>query len=122
MSFAAPLSITYNAVAVALPSVGTGINSAQYRDPSGAFTVDVGHYYNKSNRAIHTTKLTRKVLTTNPVIPAQNMNIVEKSTFTVDVPSNVTTVAEAVLLVKAQLAWLSANTYLIATQLVGGES
>lgn len=122
MALADPQSITFNGTAKTLPSIGSGPNSGSYRSPDGEFSIDVAHYYNKSNRAIHTTKLSRKVLTTNPLVPSQNMNILSHSTVTVNVPNNIVTVPEVTAILLAQAAWLTANSDEVATKICGGES
>lgn len=120
MALADPQSITYDGNAVSLPRTGSGPDQGFFRDNSGEFEISVKHYYN--GRARHVSRLDRKVIVSNPLVPDQNMNVSAHVHSVIDVPKNGMDVQDAIDMVKAYVDWLSANTYAIATKICGGES
>lgn len=120
MALADPQSVTYNGSAVSLPRTGSGPDEGYFKSSSGELELSVKHFYN--GRARHVSRLDRKIIVSNPLVPDQNINVSAHVHSVIDVPKNGMDVDDAIDMITAYVTWLSANTYAVATKICGGES
>lgn len=120
MALTDPQSVTINAVAIPLPRVTTGENSAGYRSADGFVDMQVGHTYGRRNR--HRIRLHHSKVSADPISPAINRPFDMSMNVVIDVPDTGYTATEAKQVVDALLAYLSAGSGAVVTKLLGGES
>lgn len=105
--FADPQTVTYNAVAKTLPAISRGDTTSEYRlDETGiVYDFTLSHQFAKRKRVV--ARLRRDSFSADPLIPAQNILASATATLTIDFPNVGITTAEAQLLAKALVTWLS---------------
>jgi len=118
--FTDPQSVTVNAVAISLPRVSTGADSATYRSADGLTTMSVRHLYGKRYR--RSIQLSQTSTVADPLIPANSQVVRQNVTVTFDVPPVGLTTTVQKQLADGLLAYLSASTGAQVTKILGGES
>lgn len=105
--FADPQSATYNAVVKSLPAIGRTDTQSEYKlnDSGVVYTLTLAHQFKARNRVV--ARLRRDSFASDPVVPAQNILASMTATFTIDFPNAGLTAADAQLLGKALVGWLS---------------
>jgi hypothetical protein len=120
MSFSDPLSVTIGGVTTSLPQIGVGENRAEYRSGDGLITVSASHNYGKRVRRmlrLDTSKLAADVFR-DDVNVEQSMSMY----MVFDLPEYGYTPAEALSVYTGYKGLITANTDLLITKLLGGES
>lgn len=114
-----PQSITYNAVAKSLPAISRGTDASSYRlDDSGTvYTFTVLHQFKNRKRAV--VRLQRDSYAPDPLAPSNYILTSMTATMTIDYPQVGLTSADAQLLGKALVGWLSDANIL---KVVNGET
>lgn len=99
--FADPAVITYNAVAKSLPRTGSAVDKSTYalNDSGVLYNLENGHSSKKARTRVYS-KLQRQAAVTDPLIPAQNLQVGGTCTISIDFATQMTA-ADAVLLAKA---------------------
>lgn len=120
MAFADPQSVTINAVANALPRVGSGVNTGSFSKDDGTVKLSVSHQYGKRTR--RQIRLDHQKFAADPLISAQNVLRSMSVYLVVDSPVQGYTVAEQKQIVDALTAYLTASSGARTTQLLGGEN
>lgn len=115
-----PQTLTINAVANSLPTIGRGVNQSSYQKDDGNVKLDISHTYAK--RVRRQVKATLSKIAVDPLISAQNIKYSMSAYLVVDVPVTGFSVAEAKQLVDALTAWLTASSGANTTKVLGGES
>ena len=120
MALSDPQSVTINAVAVSLPRVTTGENSAGYRSADGFVDMQIAHTYGRRNR--HRIRLHHSKVAADPLSPALNRPFDMSVNVVFDVPDTGYTATEQKQVIDALVAYLSASGGGNVTKLLGGES
>lgn len=116
--FADPQTVTVNAVAQTLAAVSREPMKSTYREDIGEYELVISHQEG-AKRDRRTVRLNRKAVTTDPFIPAQNVEVSHSVYIVIDAPIAGFTNAEIKDDVLGLCAWLtSANTL----KVLGGES
>jgi hypothetical protein len=117
--FADPQSVTYNAVAKSLARIGTSDNQSEYKlnDSGVVYDLVISHQFKARNRAV--VRLRRDAYVADALVPAQNVLASMTATMTIDFPTSGYTAAEAQLLGKALVGFLSDANLL---KVVNGET
>lgn len=119
MSFADP-SITVAGSTVALPRTGSSLSSGVFTSADGVYTMTVSHNYGKRTR--RTVRLTKNVISADPLLPNVNVRTNASVYIVVDHPVNGIAQADVKAMGDALVAYLSASSGAKITQLMGGES
>jgi hypothetical protein len=117
MALADPQSVTYATVATDLPRIGQGLMEGKFRSADSEFNLTVTHTANSRYR--HSVQLRMDDITSNPLIPDQNIATFATVGLTINAPKNGYTNAQVVDLANALVDWLTPT---IVAQLVTGES
>lgn len=120
MAFTDPQSVTINAVAVPLPRVTTGENSAGYRSADGFVDMQIAHTYGRRNR--HRIRLHHSKVAADPLSPALNRPFDMSVNIVFDVPDTGYTLTEQKQIIDAVTAYLTASSGANVTKILGGES
>lgn len=120
MSFADPQSVTVNAVAISLPRTSSGVNSGTFTSSDGATRLSVSHAYGKRTR--RTIRLDSSKITSDPLLPTQNVKVSDSVYLVIDTPVAGFTNTEIKQHVDGFLAALTASSGAKITQLLGGEN
>lgn len=118
MSYADPISITYNAVATNLPRISSSANAGTFRTADSSLAASVSHSYGKT-RTRRQLRLDHQKVAADPLVAAQNLRYSMSAYIVIDVPIVGYSVAEAKLVVDA-LTGFAANATNI-NKLLGGE-
>lgn len=118
MSYADPISVTYNAVATNLPRISSNANSGAFRAADGSLAVSVSHSYGAS-RNRRQLRLDHQKVAADPLVTAQNLRYSMSAYVVVDVPIVGYTVAEQKLVLDALTGFLGVAAN--ANKLLGGE-
>jgi hypothetical protein len=97
-----------------------GPDSGTFKSSDGAYAVNIAHTSGRRHRRVF--RLTSNKISSDPLVPSQNLRSFAQAYLVVDHPVNGFSAAEVNDLVKGLLARLSAGTYADVTKLVGGES
>lgn len=110
--FTDPQSITYNAVAKNLPTIGRTNDASEYKlnDAGVVYKLTISHQFKARNRAV--VRLTRDAFVADTLVPAQNVLASMSATFTLDFPTTGYTAADAQNLGNALVAWLTSSNIL----------
>jgi hypothetical protein len=120
MALSDPQSVTINSVAVSLPRVTTGENSAGYRSADGFADMQISHTYGRRNR--HRIRLHHSKVAADPLSPALNRPFDMSVNIVFDVPDTGYSLTEQKQIVDAITAYLTASSGANVTKLLGGES
>lgn len=120
MALTDPQSVTINSVAVSLPRVTTGENSAGYRSADGFVDMQISHTYGRRNR--HRIRLHHSKVASDPLSPALNRPFDMSVNVVFDVPDTGYTITEQKQIIDALTAYLTASAGANVTKLLGGES
>jgi hypothetical protein len=115
-----PQSITISGTAISLPRTSVGAGEAEYTSADGLVQLVLSHNYGKRNR--HVLRLNHSKITTDPFIPADNVEV-SASMYTVfDVPPAGYSVADLIAVYAGWKALYTASSDAVITRLLGGES
>lgn len=117
MALADPQSVTISGAATPLPRTGLALDQGSFADASGQVTLSVLH--SSARRTRHTIKLQKSAIVADPLVPSTNQNVSYSAHIVLDMPKNGVSVADAVALGNALVAWCT-NANL--TKVAGGES
>lgn len=120
MSFADPQSVTINAVAISMPRTSSGVNSGTFTASDGNTRLSVAHAYGKRTR--RTIRLDNQKLTSDPMLPNQNVLLSNSISLVVNTPPSGFTNTELKQQIDGFLAALTATSGAKITQLLGGEN
>jgi len=117
--FADPAVVTYNTVAKSLVRTGTTEEQSAYNlnDSGTLYNLQIGHKFKTRNRTF--ARFQRTAAVTDPLIPAQFIQVSGSATFSFDFPTAGMTAAEAVLMAKALRDFLT-DAFLL--KLANGET
>lgn len=117
MAFADPQSVTISGTPVSLPRTGLALDEGKFTDAAGQVSLTALH--SSSRRTRHTIKLQKSIIVADPLVPAQNQNVSFSAHLVIDMPKNGVSVADAVALSDALIAWCTSPNI---TKLAGSES
>lgn len=128
MALADPQSITYNAFAVSLPRISSGINSGKFYGtntanlPGQDFSLEISNQYGARTRRV--ARLNINALQANPYSTGSSATQSSSMYLVVDTPANwgVLDPAVAVLGVNALTGWFTATSNANALKLVQGQN
>lgn len=120
MSFADPQSVTINAVAISMPRTSSGVNTGVFTAADGLTRETVSHSYGKRTR--RTIRIDVSKISTDPLLPAQNVKFSSSVYLVVDAPIGGYTNTELKQVADGFLAMLTASSGAKITQLLGGEN
>lgn len=103
-----------------LPRTGMGATSGEFQTGDGTRTLAIAHTYGR--RVRRAVSLVDSKVSSDPLVPSQNVRSSMKVSIVVDVPVNGYSVAEEKLVVDALVAWAAATSGANITRLLGGES
>lgn len=116
--FADPQTVTVNAVGQTLPAISRETFKSTYRKDTGEYTLSISHQEGaKRNRRV--VRIDRTIVTTDPFIPAQNVEVSHSIYLVIDVPLagfSSTQVKDDIL---GLTGWLTSANVL---KVLGGES
>lgn len=121
MSFADPLSVTIGGVTTPLPRVSTGQNKSEYLAADGLLKFTASHAYNP-RRTRRVLRLDHSKVAASLLVPSQNEVFSSSIYMVFDHPKLGYTNAELLAIEEGFDAFLDANTNLIVTKWLGGES
>lgn len=121
MSFSDPLSVTIGGTTTSLPRVSTGANKSEYVSADGLLKILASHAYN-ARRTRRVIRLDHSKVGASLLVPSQNEVFSSSIYMVVDHPRFGYTNAELLAIEEGFDAFLDANTNLIVTKLLGGES
>ncbi len=120
MAYSDPLSITISGITTSLPRVSTGDGNSKYQSGDGLIDVIASSSYGNRTRRVF--RVDHSKITADPFIPAQNRKV-SCSVYTVfDVPNVGYTASEVAAIWAGKNTLETANTSLLITKLLGGES
>lgn len=117
MALADPQSVTISAAAIPLPRTGLALDQGTFMDASGQIKLTIMH--SSARRTRHTIKLTKSAIVSDPLVPSVNQNVSFSAHLVLDIPKNGVSVADAVALGAALVAYCATPTI---TKVAGGES
>lgn len=117
MALADPQSVTVSGTAVSMPRTGLDLTQGSFSSADGQTVFTVLHSTTKRTR--HTIKLQRSAIVSDPLVPSVNQNVSYSAHIVVDIPKNGVSLADAVALANALVAWATSTNI---TKVVGGES
>lgn len=125
MAFADPQSVTYNAVALSLPRVSTGVNSGRFYTTGASnsdYALEISNQY--GNRTRRTARLTVGVVNPNPYSTGISAYQSTSAFIVLDTPATFGVVdpAVAVLSINALTGWLTASSNANALKLAQGQN
>lgn len=117
--FADPQSITYNAVAKSLATIGRSETVSEYKlnDSGVIYDLKLGHAFAKRNRVY--ARLQRDQYASDPLVPSQNILASATVTLSIDFPTVGLTATDAQYLANALVAWATSGNIL---KLINGET
>jgi len=121
MSFADPQSITIApAAAASLPRISVGDDRSEYASGDGTIRLTASHDYGKRTRRM--LRLDTKKVTSDPFLPAENIEVAMAVYMVFDIPPVGYTAAEALAVYQGFKTQYTATSDLLITKLLGGES
>jgi len=120
MAFADPQSIKISGVTTSLPRVSSGDYRSKYESADGLIDLTVSTQNGKRKRQVARIDISK--VTTDPFIPAQNVEVSSSIQLVVDRPLAGFTNAEALAVVSGFIEALTAESSKRITQLLAGES
>lgn len=117
MAYNDPQSVKdLNGTATSLPRTGSSQTTGEFRSADQVYKLVVAH--NRGKRTQHVARVEFADLVANPLVPNQNQVVSAAATFTVNVPLNGLSAAQALALAKSLRDWASDANLL---KLVGSE-
>lgn len=120
MSYSDPLTISSLAGVTSLPRTGSGIGSGEFTSPDRTVRLVVSNSYGKRIR--RAARLTQTLVSSDPLIPSQNVTNNASVTVVVDHPVNGFTATDLKAIADTLTAWLTASSGANTAKLIGGES
>lgn len=120
MAFADPQSIKISGVTTSLPRVSTGKFESLYQSADGLISLSASTSNGKRTRAV--IRVDHSKITADPFIPATNVKVGSSIYLVIDSPLAGYTDAELKALYDGFIEALQANSSLLVTKLLGGES
>lgn len=117
MALADPQSVTISGTATSLPRTGLALDQGSFTDATGQIKLTVLH--SSARRTRHTIKLSKSAIVSDPLVPSVNQNVSFSAHLVMDIPKNGVSVADAVALGAALVAYCTTPTI---TKVAGGES
>lgn len=117
MALADPQSVTITGVATPLPRTGLTLDEGLFTDATGQVSLSVKH--SSTRRTRHTIRLSKMAIVSDPLVPSVNQNVSYGAHLVLDLPKNGVSLADAVALGNALVAWCTAGNL---TKVTGGES
>lgn len=117
MALADPQSVTISGTATSLARTGLTLDQGTFGDATGQVTFSAMH--SSSKRTRHTVKLQKSAIVADPLVPSVNQNVSYSAHLVIDMPKNGVSLADAVALANALVAWATAANL---TKVAGGES
>jgi len=120
MALADPQSIKINGVTTSLPRVSTGNYTSKYQSADGLLDLSLATQLGKRKRQV--ARVDQSKITSDPFIPANNIEVGTSVSLVVDRPLVGFTNTEEALLVSGFIELLTKETSLMVTKLLAGES
>lgn len=120
MAFTDPQTVTIATVAIPMPRVATGRNTAEYLSSDGLVRLSASHAYGKRTRRV--LRLDHSKITTDPFIPAQNTKVSMSNYIVFDVPPAGYTNAQIQDVYSGFKTLFTASSDALIVKLLGGES
>lgn len=117
MALTDPQEVTIDSVAQELPRTGFGPSSGAFTKADGNLKLEVSHTSNSRHR--HLIKLSQKKVTTDPLVPSQNIAVAYSVHIVLDMPLNGVSVDELAELGAGLSDWA---TLANLTEVVSGQS
>lgn len=120
--YADPITVTVDAVPVTLPRVFNSVpgGPSVFESPDEGFRVEISHQTIKGRRERHLLKITQKVLTADPFVSANNIEVVASAYVVVDNPKVGLDDDTLLKLLDGLTLFLSTSTN--GSKLIGGEA
>lgn len=120
MSFTDPASITISGTTISLPRVSVGDDRSEYTSGDGLTELIVSHDYGKRIRRM--VRINTSKMAPDAFRPSENVKVGMSTYLVFDLPPAGYTPAEAKPVYDGFTAMLAANSALMITKLLGGES
>lgn len=120
MSFAEPLSVTISGVTTPLPRVSVGDDTSEYQSADGLIVVKASHDIGKRKRRM--LRLDTSKLAPDVFKPSENVKKSMSLYIVFDLPDEGYTNAEGKAVYDGFKTLITANSDLLITKLLGGES
>jgi hypothetical protein len=120
MSFADPASITIGGVTTPLPRTSVGDDRSEYTSGDGLIQLVASHDYGKRTRRM--IRIDTSKIAPDPFRSSENVKLSMSVYMVVDEPQAGYTPAEALAVYSGFKTLVTANTDLLVTKLLGGES
>jgi hypothetical protein len=120
MALTDPQSIKIGASTISLPRVETGKNESSYLSADGRTRLTLSSQYGKRTRRVVRVDVSK--ITTDPFIPANNVEVGMSNYLVFDLPPAGYNATEAKEVYSGLIEALQASSAKIITQLLGGES
>lgn len=119
--FSDPQTVTVNAVAQTLPAISREPMKSTYREDVGEYELTISHQEtNKRNRRV--VRLSRKKVTADPFVPAQNVEVSHSIYMVIDAPIAGFTATELKDDLVGLCGWFTATSAAATVKVLGGES
>lgn len=115
-----PQTLTVNAIAIPCPRTSFGVNSGTLTSADGLNKLTLSHTYGKRNR--HLIRWDSSQIAADPLTAGINVKASMSTYLVIDMPTTGYTNTQAKYNVDALVAYLQANTGLIVSKLIAGES
>jgi hypothetical protein len=120
MAFADPQSIKISGVTTSLPRVSTGKFESEYESSDGRIDLKAASQFGKRNR--RTIRVDTSKITTDPFIPANNVEVGMSCYLVFDLPPVGYSSAEAKAVYDGFIESIQASSSLLITKLLGSET
>lgn len=119
MAYADPQSVNPGGGAVSLPRTGMAVTEGTFTAADDTLTMKVAH--TRGRRIRHLVRVDLSKVSTDPLVPDQNIRSSASVHIVIDRPVNGISAAEAKVLADGLVAWAAASTGANLTKLVGFE-
>jgi hypothetical protein len=116
--FSDPQTVTVDSVAQTLPAISREKSKSVYKEDVGEYSLEISHQ-ETGKRIRSVVRLNRVKVTSDPFIPAQNVQVSHSAYLVIDRPVAGFSASELDLDVAGLVAWLSSTNVL---KVLGGES
>lgn len=120
VSFSDPLTITLSGTPITLPRTSVGDDEAEYTSGDGLVQLLSSHDYGKRTRRM--VRINTSKLSADPFKPSENVKVSMSNYIVFDLPPAGYTAAEALAVYTGFFTLLQANSAVMITKLLGGES
>lgn len=120
MAFPDPVPVSLDGTAHSLDRIQTGSTDGLFRDSE--LSLEIVPSTNRHGRSVVAARLTRRKVTTDPLVSTTNVEVKETVTIAFNRPAAGFSIAESKALYKALVATLGASSEALMTKLINQES